>query len=223
MLLNNIIAIDGPCGSGKSTVAKNLAIKLGYNYIDTGAMYRAYTLKAIRENLDLENEDALVELTKHTSLDIVSDDFGNVKVLLDNEDVSQYIRTSELTNKVAYIAKIPRIREWMVTNQRSIGERGNSVLEGRDIGTVVFPDAEYKFYIDAEFNERVKRRYKELLENDSKIDFDKLTNDMRIRDFKDKNRGAGALKIADDAIYIDTTNLKIEEVVDRLAGYIMKK
>ncbi|MFH1645545.1 MAG: (d)CMP kinase [Candidatus Omnitrophota bacterium] len=220
MLLDNLIAIDGPCGSGKSTVAKRLALKLRYKYIDTGAMYRAYTLKAIRENLDFEKEQELIELTKHISLDIVDDGTGHIKVLLDKEDVSQHIRTPELTNRVSYIAKVPSIREWMVKNQRRIGERGNCVLEGRDIGTVVFPDAKFKFYIDAEFDERVRRRHKELIENGSDISFDALAEDMRIRDEKDKNRKVGALKVADDAIYVDTTNFGIDEVVDKLVGYI---
>jgi len=218
--LDNIIAVDGPAGSGKSTVARLLAQKLKFFYIDTGAMYRALTLKAIRNDIDLEDSRALAKLAQETELDIVNDDSLNIKVMLDKEDVTSLIRTPELTNKVAYIARVPEVREIMKLNQRKIGARGKSVFEGRDIGTVVFPNAKYKFYIDANFNERVNRRYKELVEKRKILTFEDVAKDLKSRDDKDINRKIGPLKRAEDATYLDTTDISIEKVVDKLIEYV---
>jgi len=220
--LDNIIAIDGPAGSGKSTIACLLARKLKFDYIDTGAMYRAFTLKAVREGLDLNNEEALVALAEKTALDI-RQDTGNgdgIKVMLDNEDVALLIRTPQLTKQVSYIAKAAGVREVMKQGQRRIGKRGRCVFEGRDIGTVVFPEATHKFYLDADFNERVSRRYKELLEKSQNVKIDDIDRDLKIRDRKDMTREIAPLLRADDAMYIDTTHLNIDEVVDKIAGYI---
>ncbi len=220
--MDNIIAIDGPAGSGKSTIACLLARKLKFDYIDTGAMYRAFTLKAVREGLDLNNEEALVALAEKTALDI-RQDTGNgdgIKVMLDNEDVALLIRTPQLTKQVSYIAKAAGVREVMKQGQRRIGKRGRCVFEGRDIGTVVFPEATHKFYLDADFNERVSRRYKELLEKSQNVKIDDIDRDLKIRDRKDMTREIAPLLRADDAMYIDTTHLNIDEVVDKIAGYI---
>lgn len=218
--MDNIVAIDGPAGSGKSTVAKLLATKIGYNYIDTGAMYRGLTLKAIREGVDLNDEQALTLLAESTELDITDSKSGGIKVMLDGKDVAGLIRTPELTKHVAYVAKVKGVREKMVGCQRSIAARNRCVFEGRDIGTVVFPNAMYKFYIDAELSERVARRCKEMQANGIETSYDELAKDLRIRDHKDMSREIGPLKKAEDAIYIDTTNLSINEVVEKLAGYI---
>ncbi|MBI5124009.1 MAG: (d)CMP kinase, partial [Candidatus Omnitrophica bacterium] len=142
-----VIAIDGPAGSGKSTISKIIAKKKGLLYLDTGAMYRALTLKAIRENLNLEDEKALISLAKSTKIEL--EDAGGLHVFLDGKDVSAEIRAPEVTAKVKYIARVPGVRHEMVTLQRSIGAKAGAVLEGRDIGTIVFPDADYKFYLDA--------------------------------------------------------------------------
>jgi len=217
---NDIIAIDGPAGSGKSTVARLLAKRLGYSYIDTGAMYRALTLKAMREKFDFNNEEALTTLAKNAHIDIVADSESAAKVLLDGEDVSSLIRTPELTNNVFYVAKAAGVRDKMKENQRRIGSRGRSVFEGRDIGTVVFPFARYKFYLDAEFSERVRRRHKEMLSQGYNISCAELEKDLKIRDDKDINRSVAPLKRAEDARYIDTTSMSIEQVVDKLAGYV---
>jgi CMP/dCMP kinase len=219
--LTDIIAIDGPAGSGKSTIAKLLAKKIGYSYIDTGAMYRALTLKALRKSVDLDDEAQLSELSDNTIIDIKPNDSGNIRILLDGEDVARFIRTPELTEKVFYIARVGAVRSKMKDIQRKIGSRGKSVFEGRDIGTVVFPDAVYKFYIDADFNERARRRHRELIEKGIDISLDEVSKDLKERDEKDMTRQAGPLKIADGAIVVDTTNMTIDEVVGKVASYII--
>ena len=216
----DIIAIDGPAGSGKSTVAKLLAKKIGYAYIDTGAMYRALTLKALREAVDLNDEEKLSKLFNSTELDIISDKTADIAVMLDGENVTSLIRTPELTEKVAYIARVAAVREKMKDMQRKIGARGESVFEGRDIGTAIFPEAKYKFYVDADFDERSRRRHKELVEKGIDISLDEVSRDLQTRDHKDMTRKIGPLKIADDAMRIDTTNMAIDEAVDKIAGYI---
>ncbi|MFC1807659.1 (d)CMP kinase [Candidatus Omnitrophota bacterium] len=216
----DIVAIDGPAGSGKSTVAKLLAKRLGYIYIDTGAMYRALTLKALRNKIELKNESLLCELASQAKLDIVNDDNGDMRVLLDSEDVTSLIRTPELTSSVAFLAKTRGVRDKMKVNQQSIGERGKCVFEGRDIGTEVFPKARYKFYLDADPGERIKRRHKEMVEKEFDVSIEAVARDVNTRDHKDMNREVAPLKRAENAIYIDTTNLTIDEVVEKLTGYI---
>ncbi len=214
-----VIAIDGPAGSGKSTVSKKVASKLGLMYIDTGAMYRALTLKAVRENIGLEDESSLIRLASSTKIDL-KEKGGVLKVILDGEDVSSLIRTPELTNKVKYIARVPGVRAEMVRLQRSIGERHGAALEGRDIGTVVFPDADYKFYLDADVDERARRRYKELRELGQNVTLEDIKKDVVRRDSSDMTRSVGALKKAPDAIFIDTTRLSVDGVVDKILAYI---
>ncbi len=214
-----VVAIDGPAGSGKSTVSKLVAQKLNLLYIDTGAMYRALTLKAMRRGVDLKDEGALTSLAKSTEIDL-RDASGGLKVFLDGEDVSDLIRTPELTNNVKFIARVPGVRFEMVASQRAIGNRASAVLEGRDIGTVVFPDAKYKFYLDADVEERSRRRHKELLESGQKASIGDIKNDVINRDESDMKRDVGALKKAQDAIIIDTTDLSIEGVLEKLLSYI---
>jgi cytidylate kinase len=214
-----IITIDGPAGAGKSTVAKRLAKALGLSYLDTGAMYRALTLKAIRQDIDLEDEDALVKLARRTHIDLENGASG-VKIFLDREDVSEAVRTIEVTNKTFYVARAPRVRGIMVEWQRAIGKKKGAVIEGRDVGTVVFPKATNKFYLDADITERSRRRIDELREKGNDIDADKLTAELKERDQKDLTRSVGPLKKADDAILIDSTHLSVDEVIREMLKHI---
>lgn len=211
-----VIAIDGPAGAGKSTIARLVAKRLCILYIDTGAMYRALTLKAIQEGTDVHNVDELIKLAKKTRIDLKNNPDGSIRVFLDKQDVSADIRKPEITKLVSDIAKIPGVRKEMLALQRRLGSKSPCVLDGRDIGTVVFPGADKKFFLDADFRERVKRRYKELKTNGLKITFKDTGKDLRNRDTIDSTRACAPLKKAEDAIYVDTTDMTIEEVVNRL-------
>lgn len=219
-----IIAIDGPAGSGKSTVSKLVAKKLCLLYLDTGAMYRALTLKAMEKKLDLKNEKALIEMAKETKLRLeMKPGFDAIKVFLDGKDVTYKIRTPDITENIKYIAKVPGVRRCMVKMQRSIGAKKGAVLEGRDTTTVVFPDTPYKFYLDASLKERARRRFKELHSLGINTLLKEVERDARSRDRSDRTRKVGALKIAKDAIRIDTTNMSIEEVTNKILSIIKCK
>ncbi len=216
-----IIAIDGPAGSGKSTIAKLLAKRLSYLYIDTGAMYRAITYKALREGLDLKDKKALVELARKTTIVLENKEEG-LEVYVDNQKVTEKIRTPEVTNSVSYLAKLAGVRERMVNLQREMGKGGGVVLEGRDIGTVVFPEADYKFYLDASLEERAKRRFRELKAKGHRAHLEEVEEEMRVRDWRDKGRAIGPLKVAEGAILIDSTGMSIEEEVEAVLKYITR-
>ena len=211
-----IIAIDGPAGSGKSTVAKEVAKKLGLIYVDTGAMYRALTLKAIEKKIDLTDTDALINLAKNTEIRLATDKDFRLSVKVDGKDVSEEIRTSFVTNSVKHVACISGVRKEMVNLQRKAARDEGAVLEGRDIGTIVFPDADVKIYLDAGIDERVRRRYKELVAKDRGITIEEVKKDVAVRDKSDEERSVGPLKKADDAILIDTTDMTIPKVVGRI-------
>lgn len=215
-----IIAIDGPAGAGKSTVARTIAQKLGFLYVDTGAMYRALTLKALERKIDEKDTAALIEMARSTSIDLINEQDGSLKILLDGRDVTSPIRQPHITKLVSDIAKIKGVREIMLGWQRKLGQQKDSVLDGRDIGTVVFPDADKKFYIDAEFSVRVRRRYKELKELNQDVTLEDIERDLRNRDNIDSTREFAPLKKADDAIYVDTTNMTIYDVVNKLLDYM---
>ncbi len=214
-----VIAIDGPAGAGKSTVAKMLAQRLNVSYLDTGAMYRALTLKALRQKVNLENGPALGELAKNTKIELKNSSTG-LRVLLDGEDVSTDIRTTEVTNNTFYIARAPEVRTVMVGWQRDIGQKQSVVAEGRDIGTVVFPQATKKFYLDADFDERAMRRIKELRQAGKVVNDEELKKELYERDQKDFTRKFSPLKKAEDAIVIDSTGLNPEQTVDKIWKYI---
>jgi CMP/dCMP kinase len=215
-----VIAIDGPAGSGKSTVSRLVAKRLNLLYIDTGAMYRALTLKAMRKDMNLEDEESLVALAKSTKIDI--EERSRPHIFLDGEDVSIPIRTAEVTANVKYIARIPGVRHEMVTLQRRIGSKKGAILEGRDIGTVVFPNADYKFYLDASPEERARRRREDLIGWGQPADVKEVKEDIMARDESDMTRSVGALKKADDAIFIDTTELSADEVAEKILAYVYK-
>ncbi len=215
-----IIAIDGPAGAGKSTVAKIIAKRIGYLYLDTGAMYRALTLKVLQDNLSVKEEKAISELAAKIKIELTSNPEGTLVVLLNARDVSLDIRKPEITKSVSDIAKIKDVRLVMLEKQRELGRSGNVVLDGRDIGTVVFPNAEKKFYLDANLEERSRRRYKELKGLGQDVTLSAVDADLSNRDRIDSSREFAPLKKADDAIYIDTTFMSIEQVVDTLLSYI---
>jgi cytidylate kinase len=215
-----IIAIDGPAGAGKSTAAKILAERLGFLYIDTGAMYRALTLKVLEKGIDIKDTRMIIEAAKNTNIDLNNGPDASLKIFLDGQDVTKDIRQPRITKYVSDIAKIKEVRETMLVLQRRLGRQNNAVLDGRDIGTVVFPDAEKKFYIDADFKERVKRRYQELKGLGQDISLNDVEVDLRKRDTIDSTREFAPLKKAEDAVYIDTTNMSIGEVVKKALSYI---
>lgn len=215
-----IIAIDGPAGAGKSTIAKSVARKLKFLYIDTGAMYRALTLKALEHKVNPDDLSAITELAAATRINLTNNPDGSLKVLLDDSDVSKEIRHPRITRFVSDIAKIKEVRQQMLVVQRRLGRAADSVLDGRDIGTVVFPDADKKFYLDADFQERVERRFKELRESGQEISIEDVSADLANRDKIDSTREFAPLKKAADAIYIDTTDMSIDQVVDKVWGCI---
>ncbi|MCB9757871.1 MAG: (d)CMP kinase [Candidatus Omnitrophica bacterium] len=216
-----VIAIDGPAGAGKSTVAKILARRLSISYLDTGAMYRALTFKALREKINLEDGSQLAELAKTTKIQLKASQFG-LRIFLDGDDVSEEIRSVEVTNNTFYIARAPEVRAIMVGLQRQLGEQQSVVAEGRDIGTVVFPKATKKFYLDADFKERAQRRIKELQAKGKTVNEQQLQDELNDRDQKDFTRKVGPLKKADDAIVIDSTGLTAEETAEKILQYFNK-
>ena len=206
---NLVIAIDGPAGAGKSTIAKIIAKELNINYIDTGAMYRAVTLKCLQNNVNIENEAEVIELAKKTDID-----FRDNNIYLDGKVVNDEIRTIEVTNNVSNVAKIKEVRYLMVDLQREIGKNNAVILDGRDIGSYVFPNADYKFFLVATPEERGKRRYIELKEKGYDGTLEDIINDIIRRDEIDSNREFAPLVKAEGAIEIDTTGKGIDQVVD---------
>ena len=215
-----VITIDGPAGAGKSSVAKAVAKRLNIFFLDTGAMYRALTLKGLRKKIDLADEDALAVLATKTIIDFKKDATDELAILLDGEDVSKEIRSLEVTNNTFYAARAPKVRAILVDWQKKMGQEISVIGEGRDLGTVVFPKAKYKFYMDANFEERCRRRIKELKEQGKSFDEEQLKRDIKERDEKDFTRSTGPLRKADDAIVIDSTGLNVEETADVILKYI---
>lgn len=217
--MGRVIAIDGPAGAGKGTFAKALAEKFNLVNIDTGATYRCVALKVLRENISLDDEEKIIEISKNINIDLKEDG----TVLLDGEDVTQEIRSKEVTSVVSPISSIVKVRENLVEIQRSIAAGRDVVMEGRDITTVVFPNADYKIYLDASLEERAKRRYKENQEKGIDMTYEEVLDNIKKRDYNDMHKEVGSLTRTDDQIYIDSTNLSIDEEVAIVEDILNKK
>jgi CMP/dCMP kinase len=223
-----IIAIDGPAGAGKSTVARHLAAHFGLLNLETGAMYRAFGLKALRSGIDPDDAAALQRLARATEIALEPTPAGN-RVLLDGEDVTDRIRDTEVTQAASRVSVHPAIRAWMVDLQREMGKAGGVVMEGRDIGTVVFPDADIKFFLDASPEARSQRRYEQaagpvsIAASSDGMSHAEITRELRERDERDRNRAQSPLRPAPDAIIIDSTSLSLEQVLDQIESVVNEK
>jgi CMP/dCMP kinase len=227
-----VIAIDGPAGAGKSTIAARLARELGYTNIETGAMYRALALKAIESDVSVDEEEALLKLAENSRIELEPTLEGN-RVLLNSRDVSQRIRERDVTEAASRVSVHPRVRQWMVAHQREMGAAGGVVMEGRDIGTKVFPDADVKVFLDADLEVRGERRYRQQSSSvqprtnpmaaarDTKTGA--VVAEMRERDQRDRTRASSPLAPAADAIVIDSTDLSIDNVLARIREVISRK
>lgn len=216
--MSMIIAIDGPAGSGKGTIATILAKELNLINIDTGATYRCVALEAIRNNISIDDVDKLIEISKTINIEETKDG----KVILNGNDVTKEIRSKEVTNIVSPISSIIEVRENLVKIQRQMAANNDVVMEGRDITTVVFPNATYKFYLDATLEERAKRRYKEYQEKNIDMSYEEIYENIKKRDYNDMHKEIGALTRCEDQIYIDTTNMTIDEVSKKIITEIEK-
>ena len=217
--MNLVIAIDGPAGSGKGTITKLLAERLGIVNIDTGAMYRCVALAALRKGLTVEDKEEIIELSKNIKIEF--DPEGHT--FLDGEDVSTLIRTPEVSGIVSPISSIVEVRHEMVKQQRKLAEGVSVIMEGRDITTVVFPDATYKFYLDASAEERAKRRFKQNQEAGIEMSYEEVLDSINKRDYNDMHKEEGSLMRTEDQIYIDSTNLTIDEVVEEFLKHIKER
>ena len=209
------IAVDGPSGAGKSTIAKAVAAKLGIDYIDTGAMYRAIGYKMKLEDIEDSSDARFGQVLDDTDID-----FADGDIILDGETVNDLIRTPEMSERASRFSAIPAVRAKLVELQRGMGMKKSVIMDGRDIGTNVLKDAEYKFFLTAAAEERAERRYKELKEKGENISFEEVLEDIKQRDYRDMTRELNPLKKADDALEVDTTGLSIEEVTDRIVKEI---
>ena len=213
-----VIAIDGPSGAGKGTVARTVADRLGYRHVDTGAMYRAVAWKAAQEGLPLDDDAIVAEVARRARYQQVD---GTITI--DSHDVTRAIRTPEMDKAAASVARLPHVREVLVSQQRAMGAGGAVVMEGRDIGTVVFPDADLKLYIDASAEERARRRAADPAHTGGPASLASVQSELVARDKSDSTRSVAPLQIAKDAVYIDTTSMPIDEVVARVIALVREK
>lgn len=217
-----IVAVDGPAGSGKGTVTKRIEKELGLVNLDTGATYRCVALDAIKHGFKAEDEEKIIKMLNDINIKIEKKD-GKDVIFLNGEDVSKEIRDLPVTKMVSQISSIIPVREKLIEIQRGLAKGKNVIAEGRDIGTVVFPDANLKIYLDANEKIRAERRYKEYLENGVSTTYEEVLESIKTRDMNDKNKKFGALKKADDAIVVDTSNKTIDEVTEEVKGLIKQK
>ena len=214
-----IVAIDGPAGAGKSTVAREMANRLSLLYIDSGAMYRAVAWKALEEGVDPSDDRAVTEVAEAMKIELKTSSDGTM-VFVDGLEITGFIRTPEITDVSSRISTIPRVRAILVGQQQAMGRKTGVVMEGRDIGTVVFPDTPFKFYLDASVGERARRRKIDLEKAGFEVDLDRLEREVADRDERDSTRAASPLMKVDDATVIDTTGMSIEEVIDAIAARV---
>jgi len=210
-----VVTIDGPAASGKSTTARTVAKRIGYKYLDTGAMYRAIGLKALRTGADVKDEAAMAELARETEVDVTMLASGT-RILLDGADVTDELRSPDVSAAASAVAALGPVRERMVEIQRAVGAEGGIVAEGRDIGSVVFPEAEVKIYLDADLTTRAERRKRELNGKGTEVELGKVERDIRSRDKTDSNRRHSPLVVPEGAVIVDTTQLTIEEQIEEV-------
>ncbi|CAK2742208.1 cytidylate kinase [Vibrio crassostreae] len=217
-----VITVDGPSGAGKGTLCMLLADKLGFHLLDSGAIYRVLALAAIHHGVDTESEDALVPLATHLDVQFIAE--GDlVKVILEGEDVSGELRKEETGMAASKVAALPRVREALLRRQRAFSAAPGLVADGRDMGTVVFPEAEAKIFLDASAEERASRRLKQLQQKGLDVKFDDLLSEIQERDDRDRNRPVAPLRPAEDALVLDSTSMNIEQVVEKALHYIESK
>ncbi len=217
-----VVGIDGPAGSGKGTVTKKVANKLELINIDTGITYRCVALQVLNENVELENTEKIIEIAKNIKIEIDNTPNGDI-VYLYGKDVTKDIRSKEVTKIVSQVSSIKEVRFLMVDMQRKLAEGKNVIMEGRDICTYVFPNADVKIYLDASVEERAKRRFKENQEKNIDMTYEEVYENIRKRDENDKAKEIGALKVAEDSVIVDTTSLSIDEVVEKIINIIKEK
>lgn len=217
-----VITVDGPSGAGKGTLCMLLADKLGFHLLDSGAIYRVLALAAIHHGVDTESEDALVPLATHLDVQFIAE--GDlVKVILEGEDVSGELRKEETGMAASKVAALPRVREALLRRQRAFSAAPGLVADGRDMGTIVFPEAEAKIFLDASAEERATRRLKQLQQKGLDVKFDDLLSEIQERDDRDRNRPVAPLRPAEDALVLDSTSMNIEQVVEKALHYIESK
>ena len=217
-----VITVDGPSGAGKGTLCMQLADKLGFHLLDSGAIYRVLALAAIHHGVDTESEDALVPLATHLDVQFIAE--GDlVRVILEGEDVSRELRKEETGMAASKVAALPRVREALLRRQRAFADGKGLVADGRDMGTVVFPQAEVKIFLDASAEERAQRRLKQLQGKGLDVRFDDLLSEIQERDDRDRNRPVAPLRPAEDALLLDSTSMSIDEVVEKALNYIESK
>ncbi|KAE8178715.1 (d)CMP kinase [Photobacterium carnosum] len=214
-----VITVDGPSGAGKGTLCMLLAEKLGWNLLDSGAIYRVLALAALHHGVDTESEDALVPLAAHLDVQFVAE--GElVRVILEGEDVSDTLRTEKVGNAASKVAALPRVREALLRRQRAFNEQPGLVADGRDMGTVVFTSAEVKIFLDASAEERATRRMNQLQKQGLDVSFSRLLSEIQERDYRDRNRAVAPLRPADDALLLDSTEMSIEQVLEKVLAYV---
>ena len=220
--MGTIITVDGPSGAGKGTLCYALAEKLGYVLLDSGAIYRVTALAALQRKTDLTNESALAELARHLDIQFIPQN-GEVNILLAGMNVSHLIRTQEVADAASKVAVFPEVRSALLQLQQDFVKNDGLIADGRDMGTVVFPNAQVKLFLDASAEERAKRRYKQLQNKGINGNFEQILAEIKERDFRDRNREVAPLKPADDALLLDSTTLSIGEVIDQALAYIQEK